>query len=34
MIEERPKKIEFKQEDISKMIGSYKLPQNGDIDNT
>ena len=29
MMEERPKKIEFKQEDLSKMLmGTYKLPQN------
>ncbi len=31
-MEDKPKKIEFKHEDISKMIGSYKLPQNGDVD--
>lgn len=33
MIDEKPKKIEFKQEDLSKMlIGSYKLPQHGEVD--
>lgn len=31
-MEAKPKKIEFKQEDISKMIGAYKLPQNGEVD--